>query len=286
MSGVGKTIRLNRFFARGRRAGVIVPIDHGLTQGPIAGLENTDAIGTWIQSAGITGIIAHKGMVERLGRRNLLGGLGVMVHLNGMSNLASEPHRKEMLTEIGSALRLGADGVSVQVNFDGQNDAHNLRLLGGVVDEAAKLSVPVLAMVYDVAPDVAPEQRLDRIRHLTRISIELGVDAIKLRAPDSPRQVRSILEHASTDAAIFFAGGETVSDDALLALLSEALRFGGAGLCAGRNVFQREPRERELLLGKLQRIVDPAVPARAADTSTVIELSEFAEGWVRLARPS
>jgi class I fructose-bisphosphate aldolase len=285
MSSAGKTIRLNRFFARRKRAGVIVPIDHALTMGPIAGLENTDAIASWIQSAGITGIIAHKGMVERLGRRNLLSGLGVMVHLNGMSQSAPDPNQKEMLTEIDSALRLGADAVSLQVNFDGQNDAHNLRLLGGIVDEAAKLNVPVLAMVYDVAPGVAPEKRLDRIRHLARISIELGVDAMKLRAPDSARQVRSILEHASADAAIFFAGGEACSDESLLSLLSEALKWGGAGLCAGRNVFQREARERQQLLDKVQSLIDPGLSGRAADNSSVIELSEFAEGWVQLARP-
>lgn len=286
MSDAGKTIRLSRFFARGKRAGVIVPIDHALTMGPIAGLESADAIATWVQSSGITGVIAHKGMVERLGRRNLLSGLGVMVHLNGMSQSAPDPHRKEMLTEIHSALRLGADAVSLQVNFDGQNDAHNLRLLGGVVDEAATLGVPVLAMVYDVAPGVAPDKRLDRIRHLTRIAIELGVDAIKLRAPDSARQVRAILEHLASDAAIFFAGGETCGDEALLSLVREALRWGGAGLCAGRNVFQRDARERQLLLDEIRHLIAPELPARAVDASAVIELSEFAEGWVQLARPS
>jgi class I fructose-bisphosphate aldolase/fructose-bisphosphate aldolase/2-amino-3,7-dideoxy-D-threo-hept-6-ulosonate synthase len=121
---------------------------------------------------------------------------------------------------------------------------------------------------------------------LTRVSIELGVDAIKLRAPDSLRQVRPILEHAAADAAIFFAGGEACGDDALLGLMSEALKWGGAGLCAGRNVFQRDASERELMLGRLQRIIDPELPGRPADNSTVIELSEYAEGWVRLARPS
>lgn len=282
MSSVGKRLRLSRFFVRETNVGVIVPIDHALTMGPIDGLENTDAIASWISTPGITGVIAHKGMVERLAERNLLRGLGVMVHLNGMSTIASNPHRKELLTQIETALRLGADGVSVQVNFDGRNDAHNLQLLGGVVDEALKVSVPVLAMVYDVAPNIAPDKRTERICHLSRIAIELGVDAIKLGAPETLDQVQPILEHAAKDVPILFAGGKTTTDALLLDLLGESLKWGGAGLCVGRNVFQRE--KPELLLSKIHKLIQRQSAARDPEISSVIELSEFAEGWVRLAR--
>lgn len=282
MSSVGKRLRLNRFFVREPKVGVIVPIDHALTMGPISGLENVDAIAAWISTPGITGVIAHKGMVERLAERDLLRGLGVMVHLNGMSSLATDPHRKEVLTQIETALKLGADAVSLQVNFDGRNDAHNLQLLGRVVDEASKVGVPVLAMVYDVAPNIAPEQRTPRIRHLARIAIELGIDAIKLGAPETLDQVRPILEHAAKDVPILFAGGKTTTDTLLLELLAESLKWGGAGLCVGRNVFQRD--QPEILLRKIHKLVQQKEAARDPEISSVIELSEFAEGWVRLAR--
>lgn len=284
MSSVGKRLRLNRFFLRDSKVGVIVPIDHALTMGPIDGLQNVDAIASWITTPGITGIIAHKGMVERLAERDLLRGLGVMIHLNGMSAIASDPHRKELLTQIETALRFGADGVSVQVNFDGKNDAHNIKLLGSVVDEALKVGVPVLAMVYDVAPNVAPEQRTPRICHLSRIAIELGVDALKLGAPETLDQVRPILEHAAKDAPILFAGGKTCTDNALLDLLSESLKWGGAGLCVGRNVFQRD--QPEVLLSKIHKLIQRQVAKREPEISSVIDISEFAEGWVRLARQS
>lgn len=282
MSSVGKRLRLSRFLVRETKVGVIVPIDHALTIGPIAGLENVDAIASWISTPGITGIIAHKGMVERLADRNLLHGLGVMIHLNGMSQTAPDPHRKEMLTQIETALRFGADGVSVQVNFDGKNDKHNMQVLGGVVDEALKVGVPVLAMVYDVTPNVAPEKRTERICHLTRIAIELGVDAIKLGAPETIDQVRPILEYAAKDVPILFAGGKTCTEGLLLDLLGESLKWGGAGLCVGRNVFQRE--QPEALLNKIHKLIQRQSAKRHLEISSVVELSEFAEGWVRLAR--
>src|SRR5687767_3136529 len=123
MEGAAKKLRWSRFLYRHCDRGVIVPIDHGLTVGPINGLLSLGQIERWIQHPGITGIIVHKGMLERLAGRGLLRGVGVMLHLNGMTALSAAPDRKEMLTSVEMALRLGADAVSLQLNFTGANEA-------------------------------------------------------------------------------------------------------------------------------------------------------------------
>jgi fructose-bisphosphate aldolase, class I len=249
MPNGAKILRLGRFFFPGQRAGIIVPIDHGLTLGPIRGIESVARISTWIRHRGIAGIIAHKGMVERLSERGLLQGLGVMLHLNGMSARAQDPDTKETVTALETAIRLGADAVSLQVNFDGRTDAHNVKLLGRVVDEALRFGMPVLAMVYDTtAAARSVEDRLERQRHFMRIAAELGVDALKIGPPEQLEHVARILEHQAADIPVFFAGGEKGDDAGLRQLLREALRHGGAGLCVGRNVFQRED-PAELLQG-------------------------------------
>src|SRR5262249_31967445 len=154
------------------------------TSGPIPGIESIARISRWIRSRGIAGVIAHKGMVERLSERGLLHGLGVMLHLNGMSIRAAAPDTKEVVTSVETAIRLGADAVSVQVNFDGHNDSHTLRLLGSVVDDALRFGVPVLAMVYDATgPQRGEEERLERLCHFMRIATELGIDALKIGPP-------------------------------------------------------------------------------------------------------
>jgi class I fructose-bisphosphate aldolase/fructose-bisphosphate aldolase/2-amino-3,7-dideoxy-D-threo-hept-6-ulosonate synthase len=234
----GKQIRWNRFHYPQTGVGMIVPIDHGLTIGPVEGLNNVSEISQWIGHEAITGVIAHKGMVERLSARGLLSGTGVMVHLNGMSSLSPTPDRKEMLTSVESAVRLGADGVSVQVNFDGKNDAHNLALLGGVVDSASRFGLPVLTMLYDKV-QAQGDAKLKRLRHLMRITIELGSDAIKIAAPESTAEIPHILEGLCEDTSVFFAGGPLCSDTELFELARAAIENGGAGLCVGRNVFQR-----------------------------------------------
>jgi fructose-bisphosphate aldolase, class I len=240
MSASGKQIRLGRFFYPHSRLGMIVPMDHGLTIGPVEGLKNVSEIANWIGHPGITGIIAHKGMAERLGARGLLRGMGVIIHLNGMSTLSGKSDQKELLTSVETAICLGADAVSVQVNFDGSNDAHNLKLLGTVVDEAQSCGLPVLTMLYDKVLSEKSEQRIHRMRHLMRVTMELGTDLLKIGAPDGGLgEIPPLLEGLSEDVPIFFAGGMITSDTELVALTECAIQHGGAGLCVGRNVFQR-----------------------------------------------
>lgn len=240
----GKIHRLARFRYPGSPLGLIVPIDHGLTIGPVSGLSNIDEIAGWLDHPAITGVIGHKGMIARLTERGLLSRLGVMVHLNGMSALGATADRKERLTAVETAVRLGADAVSLQVNFDGTNDAHNLALLGAVVDEAARFALPVLAMVYDKVTTSSEDSRIARLRHLMRIGWELGVDAVKIAPPDEFARIAPLMTGLADDLPIFFAGGEVTSHDRTAGLAREAIRCGAAGLCAGRNVFgQSNPAE-------------------------------------------
>lgn len=239
MSTAGKTVRFGRFLDGSSGRGLIVPLDHGLTMGPIAGLESVRRIAGWIQQPGINGVVVHKGLAERLADRGLLHGRGLMIHLNGMHGMAADADRKERLTSVRAAVRLGADAVSLQLNFDGTNDAHNLTQLGAVVDEAQSFGLPVLTMLYDKTPATDRNRALTRQRHLMRLCIELGSDALKVGLPATSRDVAEILADLAEDVRIFFAGGALTSDAALIELTRTARVFGAAGLCVGRNVFQR-----------------------------------------------
>ncbi|AUX30553.1 MULTISPECIES: class I fructose-bisphosphate aldolase [Sorangium] len=268
MNGFPKKIRWSRFLDRRCGRGIIVPIDHGLTIGPVEGLDSIAQVARWIGHPGITGIIAHKGMVERLASHGLLRGAGVMIHLNGMTSLAPNPNTKERLTSVEAALRLGADAVSLQLNFDGTNDAHNLSQLGEVVDEAQRCGVPVLTMLYDKVPSEGDQQRLTRLRHLMRACVELGTDALKLEAPTQFSHMSQLLAGVVEHTAVFVAGGAVRSEDEVLQLAQEVVARGATGLCVGRNIFQRE--SASAVLTQLQRVVlgggeaPPSEPPRSS----------------------
>lgn len=253
MEGVAKKIRWSRFVDRRSGRGILVPIDHGLTMGPIEGLDSAEQMARWMTHPAVTGIVAHKGMVERLAGHGLLHGIGVMIHLNGMTSIAPRPDQKERLTSVEAAARLGADAVSLQLNFDGANDAHNLTQLGAAVDEAQRFGLPVLTMLYDKATCPNNTARILRLRHLMRACVELGTDALKLAAPAVLSDLPALLAGVKDHTAVLLAGGAMASDDEILRLAQEAVAAGATGLCMGRNVFQREAAGD--LLGRLEDVV-------------------------------
>ncbi len=232
-----KRIRWSRFVDAASGRGVILALDHGLTHGPIAGLESVRKLANWMQRAMVQGVIAHKGMVQRLGEAGALDRKGVMLHLNGMSSLSPTRDTKEPLTSVQTALALGADAVSIQLNFSDANYAHNLRLLGEVADQAIRFGLPLLVMMYSAA-ETNDGDWIARQRYLIRLACELGADAVKLEAPRSGEETRLLLDNLSDDIAVFFSGGAKTRDDVLIRLASTAVRNGAAGLCVGRNVFQ------------------------------------------------
>jgi class I fructose-bisphosphate aldolase/fructose-bisphosphate aldolase/2-amino-3,7-dideoxy-D-threo-hept-6-ulosonate synthase len=229
--------RWSRFVDRASGRALIVPIDHGLTLGPIRGLERLEDIARWLSSGLITGVIVHKGLAERLGP---VADCGMMIHLNGSLSLDENPDRKILLTSILAAVRLGADAVSVQTNFSAATAAGNLRLLGEVVDEAHLYGLPVLAMVYDKAQTGNVSEDTARIRHFIRAAIELGVDAVKIGPPEDLTTIPEVLDGVSSHTPVVFAGGALTSDEQLFALTRSVVQCGATGVCVGRNVFQRE----------------------------------------------
>jgi class I fructose-bisphosphate aldolase/fructose-bisphosphate aldolase/2-amino-3,7-dideoxy-D-threo-hept-6-ulosonate synthase len=271
MSGTGKRLRWSRFLDGPTGRSLIVPVDHGLTMGPIDGLRSAREVAGWLSNRSINGIIVHKGLLERLVAAEGLKPMGVMLHLNGMTMLAAQPDTKEMLTSVEAAVRLGADAVSVQVNFTEQNAAHNLGVLGSVVDAALAWGLPVLAMVYDKVASTSSDQQVARMRHLIRSAYELGVDAVKIDAPSSLADIPALLADISDDVSVFFAGGPLTDLSRLVEVAALAVSNGAVGLCVGRNVFQRPDRANAL------RLLHEALVHRRADG---VPLSYRTEGAV------
>ncbi|WP_346838611.1 hypothetical protein [Microbulbifer sp. SAOS-129_SWC] len=234
MTEMARRRRWRRFVDPASGKALVVPLDHGLTMGPIAGIGRTEDITRWLSAEVVTGVVLHKGFAERLG-----GGLncGLVIHLNGSVTLDERPEFKQRVTSVEAAVRLGADAVSVQTNFSAATASHNLRMIGRVVDEAHAWGLPVMNMVYDQTP--ADSQALVRMRHFMRAAVELGVDALKVAAPVSLDAIPELLDGVQSHTPVLFAGGALADERALLDLAAAAVRHGAGGICVGRNVFQR-----------------------------------------------
>jgi class I fructose-bisphosphate aldolase/fructose-bisphosphate aldolase/2-amino-3,7-dideoxy-D-threo-hept-6-ulosonate synthase len=267
MTHMARQRRWNRFLDAKSGKALIVPIDHGLTLGPIEGIGSPGDILDWFAPDLATGIILHKGMAERLGG---VHGCGMMLHLNGAMSTDATPDLKVMLTSVDAAVRLGADAVSVQVNFTPGCASHNLRMLGAVVDDAHALGLPVLAMVYDKLDPAGPSPVT--LRHFMRAAVELGVDALKILPPANLDTMSDLIYGVQEHTPVLFAGGPLTGEDELLQLGRAVVAAGASGLCVGRNLFQRpDPRSTMAnLLACLRQAprVDLAGVTRAALTDS------------------
>ena len=77
---IGKKIRMERIMDRNSGKTVIIPMDHGVTIGPVAGLINMQETINAVAIGGANAIILHKGLVEA-GHRRKGKDVGLIVHL-------------------------------------------------------------------------------------------------------------------------------------------------------------------------------------------------------------
>ena len=230
----GKTRRLKRIMQQDNRT-VIVPMDHGVTVGPIKGLESMQQIINQLIEGGVDAVLVHKGIAKRVD----IDSAGLIVMLSGMSNLSPNVNAKVQVCSVQEALRLGADAVSVHVNIGAQDEDKMLFNLGKVADECEVYGLPLLAMMYPRGPKIQNEHAFEVVAHAARIGAELGADIIKANFTGNIETFKQVVE--SCPAPVVIAGGpKCKTSDEVFQTTHDAMKAGAAGLSFGRNVFQHE----------------------------------------------
>lgn len=231
----GKQLRLRRIFPGGKRRLFSVPMDHSVSMGPIDGLEAVAPVTAELQEAGVDMVVVTKGaareVVPVLNSRTLLG-----IHISASTSLGSTSNHKVLVGTAEEAVSVGADLLSVQVNFGTPQEPAMLQDLGEAVDQARSLGLPLMCMSYVKKDGLGMED----IRHAARASADMGADIVKTSYPGTMEGFRSIVR--STPVPVLIGGGVRTEDEALfLKTIGESIRAGGAGICIGRNLFQRRP---------------------------------------------
>ena len=230
----GKTRRLRKIMQQDNRT-VIVPMDHGVTIGPIQGITNMQEITAKIVKGNADALLVHKGIAKRIDT----GQAGLIVMLSGMSNLSPNLNAKVQVCSVKEAIRIGADAVSVHVNVGAQDEDKMLQNLGKVSEECDIFGLPLLAMMYPRGPKIQNEHSPDVVAHAARIGAELGADIIKTNYTGDIETFKTIIE--SCPVPVVIAGGpKCKSAQEVLQTTSDSLKAGAAGLSIGRNVFQCE----------------------------------------------
>lgn len=262
---LGKIIRMERIMNRNSGKTVIVPMDHGITMGPIKGLENMrDTIAKMVDG-GVSAIVLHKGIVKA-GHRGSGRDVGLVIHLSGSTSMSPEPNAKVPVCTVEEAIKLGADAISVHVNLGTEGDTQMLAYLGEVSNLCQNWGMPLLAMIYCRGKKIINEFEVKFIKHAARVGAELGADIVKVNYTGSPESFREVVDGCPIPVVI--AGGEKVeTDDDLFQMVAGAMHAGAAGVSIGRNAFQHEHPEKIVkAIGKI--VHEGASPKEAKETLT------------------
>lgn len=235
---IGKKIRLERIIDRNSHRTVIVPMDHGVTVGPIEGLADMrTAVGN-VVNGGANAILMHKGIV-RAGHRGTGKDVGLIIHLSAGTLLSPHPNAKELVCTVEEAVKLGADAVSVHINLGAETDTEMLQQLGYISERCLEWQIPLVAMMYARGQKIENEYDVKYVKIAARVGAELGADIVKVVYTGSVESFSEVVNGCPVPVVI--AGGEKMdSDEDIFRMVEDALAAGAAGLSIGRNAFQHK----------------------------------------------
>ncbi len=234
--GIGKAVRMERIMNRNTKRTIIVPMDHGVSSGPIEGIRDIKQAVDRVAEGGANAVVLHKGMV-RAGHRGGGRDIGLIVHLSASTDLSPSKNDKVLVGSVEEAIKLGADAVSIHVNIGADLEREMLRDFGIVSRACEEWQIPLLAMVYGRGPKIENQYDPKVVAHCARIGAELGADIVKVPYSGDPESFRLATEGCPIPVVI--AGGPKMkSERDVLEMVYGAIKAGASGLSIGRNIFQ------------------------------------------------
>jgi len=245
----GSDRKLARLFHPQTGRAVIAPLDHGVMEGMLSGLEELPRLLEMVGEFPVQGVMLNKGALRAYLQDVPLFAMAV-AQLSGGTRHCLPPYARSLMCGAVEGLRLGADMVAVQVNIANEMEDRMLADMGAVIDEAHGLGTPVLALIAPKGDRVVNEMDPSLINHCIRLGAELGADVTGVPYSGDARSFGRAV--ASSSCPVLVTGGPSRADfKSFAAMVADALAAGAAGTCIGRNVFQN-PNPREAL----RRIVE------------------------------
>ena len=217
-----------------------IPMDHGISNGPIEGLEDPASTIYKCEGHGLTSVIINKGILKSLPKPPKIG---TLVHFSSSTALSLSPNRKMLTGTVKEAVALGADGVSLHINIGGKEEPEMLEQLGLTADQCHRWGMPLLAMMYPRGENIPNPHDPEIVGHVARIGAECGADIVKTLYTGDIDSFSKIVK--STPVPIVIAGGPKAKTDLdILQMTEDAITAGAKGVTYGRNIFAHKKPEK------------------------------------------
>ena len=231
---IGRQMRLSRILNDGKM--LCIPMDHGITNGPISGLEDVYEFIYRCETSGVTSVIINKGIIKSLPRPPKVG---IIAHLSASTSLGLSPNKKVQMGGVEDAIRLGADGISVHINIGAKEEPEMLQKLGIISDKCNEWNIPLIAMMYPRGENIKNPYDVEVVSHVARIGAEAGADIVKTVYTGDRDSFKKVVR--TCPVPIVIAGGpKATTDEDILEMCDGAMQAGAIGVTFGRNIFQHK----------------------------------------------
>ncbi len=232
----GKKIRIERIIDRNSGNAVIVPLDHGISMGPVPGIVDLRKTVNDVTEGGATAVLMHKGMIPQ-GHRTSGHDVGLILHMSASTDIGVNSNNKVLVATVEDGLKLGADAVSIHVNVGAETEPRMLEDLGNISSKCMEWGMPLIAMAYPRGPTIKDSFDPIAIAHSARVASELGADIVKVSYTGDIDSFSKVVEGCMVPVVI--AGGPKMDSDMdILNMVHDSVEAGGRGVSIGRNVFQ------------------------------------------------
>ena len=221
-----------------RRTGnaVIVPMDHGISSGPLPGLIDMKKTVDDVSNGGATAVLMHKGLI-RYSYRQSGRDVGLIMHLSASTNLGPSANSKVQITTIEEAIKYGADAVSIHINFGSEDEPSMLESAGTISRQCTEWGMPLVIMAYPRGPTIKDQYDPVAVAHCARAASEIGADIVKVSYTGDIDSFKEVCKGAL--APVVIAGGPQMNSDMeILNMVYDSIQAGGHGVSIGRNIFQ------------------------------------------------
>ncbi len=223
---------------RKTRRTVIVPMDHGMSLGPIKGLVDMSETVDKIAEGGANAVLGHVGL-PLFGHRRYGKDIGLIMHLSASTSLSPDPNNKVLVTPVEDAIKMGADAVSVHINIGAETECDMLQKLGLTASKCREWGMPLVAMVYPRGKKINSENSSEYVKIAARAAAEMGADIVKSSYTGDIDSFRVVTKGSPIPVVV--AGGpkmDTVQE--MLQMVYDSIQGGGSGVAIGRNVFESD----------------------------------------------
>src|SRR5207247_4239805 len=214
---------------------VVIAMDHGTTDGAVAGFENPEKVLEQVIAGGADAILTSIGIARHFSKQ--LKDIGLMIRCDGATSPLLERPRA-LVIGVDDLLSTGADAATAMYIPGSVNGHGSTMYFPRLATEAHRWNIPVMAEALPYGFEEHPAARaVEPVADTCRMADENGADIVKTFYTGECERFRKVIRSCYVPVLVL-GGPKTHSDRDFLVSVRGALDAGAAGVVIGRNVWQ------------------------------------------------